>query len=242
MSLDFDIRGVLRTSMLDFPGKLSCVVFTNSCNFRCPFCYNPELALGKPSEPRIPVEEFFSFLESKKKWLQGVAITGGEPTLQPGLLDFCSRVKDLGFEVKLDSNGGNPSVLKKVFSKSLADYVAMDVKAPKNDYSAVAGVEVDSELIEQSISLIINSAPDYEFRTTVIPEFISEEKLVSIGKWISSLSLSGKPKRFFLQQFKSDSRMIDRSLENKNSFTPAQLTAFAETLEAFFGEVGVRGI
>ncbi len=239
MDISIDIRGVLRTSMLDFPGKLSCVVFTNTCNFRCPFCYNPELALGKPSEPQVPVSEFFSFLESRKDWLQGVAITGGEPTLHKGLSDFCRKIKELGFDVKLDSNGFSPEILENLFSQNLVDYIAMDIKSSRENYEKAAGISLDTDIIERSISLIKEKAPDYEFRTTVIPGFVGEKELLSIGNWLSD---SGTAKRFFLQQFKSDSRMIDSSLEGKNSFSPDELKSFAEKLRPFFKEVGVRGI
>ena len=239
MAIDVDIRGVLRTSMLDFPGKLACVVFTNKCNFRCPFCYNTELALGKPSEPRIPVEEFISFLESRRKWLQGVAITGGEPTLHKGLPEFCAKIKEFGFDVKVDSNGYNPEMLEALFSQNLVDYVAMDIKAPKGNYSKAAGVKVDIGKIEQSIAMIKEQAPEYEFRTTIIPELIGEKEILSISKWLSKGS---KPKRFFLQQFKNDSRMIDRKLEGKAPLSPDKLKAMAESVKPFFEEVGVRGI
>ena len=160
------IGGLQKISFIDYPQKTAAIIFTQGCNFRCGYCHNPELIY--PQLYQIPIfeEEVFAFLETRKGKLDGVVITGGEPTLQPDLISFMEKVKDMGFLIKLDSNGSNPDVLKKVIDMKLVDYIAMDIKAPFDKYNLVCGVNVNLDNIKKSIELIKNSGIDFQFRTT----------------------------------------------------------------------------
>lgn len=168
------IGGLEKTTLTDFPEKVACIVFLVNCNFKCPYCYNKELTaykFFKKSKRRlIPEEEFFSFLKKNKKMLDGVVITGGEPTLSPGLLPFMKKIRDLNLEIKFDTNGSNPEILKKIIDKKLAEYIAMDLKAPLKKYQQITRSNVSSKSIKKSIELIINSNIPHEFRTTLYPK------------------------------------------------------------------------
>jgi len=182
-------------STIDYPGKLSQVLFTSGCNFRCKFCHNPELIQIK--NKGIDVDEILKGLKSKAEsgWCEGICISGGEPTINKDLPEIIKKIKKMNLAVKLDTNGTNPEMLKFLLENKLVDYVAMDIKSRKEKYPEIVG-EVEIEKIEESIELVKNF-PDYEFRTTVLPFFIDED-LEEIGKWISK---NGKVKRFTLQQF-----------------------------------------
>ncbi|MFH0973879.1 MAG: anaerobic ribonucleoside-triphosphate reductase activating protein, partial [Candidatus Micrarchaeota archaeon] len=168
-----DIKGLMPTSLIEYPGKIAAVVFLNNCNFRCPFCQNASLALGTEAAPSIPKEQVLAFLKTRKKWLDGVAITGGEPTLAGDeLVAFIREIKALGLAVELETNGSNPELLKQLLRERLVDYYAMDYKAPLDDYARVCGVEIGmdgAEKIRESAALLMREAPDYEFRATVVP-------------------------------------------------------------------------
>jgi len=183
-----------KTTLIDFPGRVACTVFTVGCNFRCPFCHNKDLvtqALFRKSKIKPLSEEyFFDFLKKRRKILDGVCITGGEPTIWPDLPQFCRRIKDLDLEVKLDSNGSHPDILKKLFSRKLIDFIAMDIKAAFADYSKAIGVK-NSKLvnrIKKSIKIIIQSGLEYEFRTTVVPSIHDKESLIKLAKQLKALS------------------------------------------------------
>ena len=178
----FIIGGLQKTSLLDFPKKIAAIVFTQGCNFRCGYCHNAEL-LDFSAEPKVKEEDFFDFLTKRKGKLDGVVITGGEPTVQSGLKEFILKIKDLGFEVKLDTNGTNPKVLSELLQ--IIDYVAMDIKAPFTKYGMIAGVNVNIENIRESINLIISSNVDYEFRTTVVKSQLEFCDFEEIGKQIN---------------------------------------------------------
>jgi pyruvate formate lyase activating enzyme len=229
------IKGLQKTTLIDFPGKVAATLFTAGCNFKCGFCQNPSL-ISFDSENSIPEQEIFSFLKSRKKWLNGVCITGGEPTLQKDLPEFCKKIKEMGFLVKLDSNGSNPEMLEKLINERLVDFIAMDIKTSKEKYSELCGVKIDLKKINQSIELIKNSGLDYEFRTTVVPEFFSEEDALKIGEWLKD------SKFFVLQQFRNDLPMIDSEFKNKNPFPPEKLFELKELLEHFFNKVEIRNL
>jgi pyruvate formate lyase activating enzyme len=187
------IGGLEKTTLTDFPSKVACIVFLVNCNFRCPYCYNKELTaykfFKKSKRKLIPEEEFFSFLESKKNKLDGVVITGGEPTCSPGLIPFIKKIRALGFEVKLDTNGSNPKMLKEIISKKLVDYIAMDLKTSLKNYKELTRSKVPKKNIQDSLELIINSNIPHEFRTTLYPKLNLEDfeemaKLIPGEKWL----------------------------------------------------------
>ncbi len=190
------IHGLNKTTLLDYPGRLAATLFTGGCNFRCPFCHNASLVLDPSSQPAIPDEEIFSFLEKRRGILEGVCITGGEPTLAPDLADYIKRIKDLGLPVKLDSNGYRPDVLASLIKDGLLDYVAMDIKNAPAKYGKTVGIaDFDMGPILRSVDLIRNSGIPYEFRTTLVKEYHSEEDILAIGKWLTGVSA------YFLQSF-----------------------------------------
>jgi pyruvate formate lyase activating enzyme len=188
------LGGLLRTSFSDFPGRIAAVAFTRGCNLRCPYCHNPELIHAGGEDP-VDEAELFDLLRRRRGKLDGVVFTGGEPTLQADLADVLSRVKDLGFETKLDTNGSRPEVLEALLAEELVDLVAMDVKAPLPRYEEVTGVSVDTAAIEQSIRLLIGSGIEHEFRTTVAEPLLAVADLLAIGE-----ELRGA-RRYVLQPF-----------------------------------------
>lgn len=186
------IGGLQKLSLIDYPGKLSCIVFTIGCNLRCPYCYNVDLV--RETSPTYPEEEVFKFLENRRGLLDGVVVTGGEPTLQPDLAEFCSRVKDLGFLLALETNGTNPDVLGDLFSRGLVDFVAMDIKAPLFKYPEITRAKVDVNNIRRSIAMILESGVDHEFRTTCYPS-------LGIEDFEEIFQLARGAKKYALQQF-----------------------------------------
>jgi pyruvate formate lyase activating enzyme len=181
------IGGFAKNSMIDFPGNVACIVFTQGCNFLCPYCHNPDLVTRpqKGAGSLFNVETIFSFLSKRKGLLDGVVITGGEPTLQADLVAFCEQVRQMGFKIKLDTNGSRPGILEKLLKKDLLDYVAMDIKTSLSCYQLVTGSKKDANKVDDSIGLIMEKAPDHEFRTTCSRPFISPEILDDIGKRVS---------------------------------------------------------
>ena len=189
------IKGLQKTTLLDFPGKVACTVFTSGCNFRCPFCHNASLVVRPDAVDEISEEEFFSYLSRRKGILDGVAITGGEPLVSVGIEDFIKRIKELGLLVKLDTNGAFPNKLEALIDDGLVDYVAMDIKNSREKYARTVGLPVFPEAIERSIDIIMKKAPDYEFRTTVVRELHEAQDIVSIAERIKNA------KRYFLQSY-----------------------------------------
>lgn len=180
------IVGLNKTTLLDYPGRVAATVFTGGCNFRCPFCHNGDLVLKASALDAYSEEEVFSFLEKRKKVLSGVCITGGEPTLQPDLAVFIQKVKELGYAVKLDTNGYKPEVLEELLQEELLDYVAMDIKNCKKKYAQTAGVAaLELGKIEKSMELLTAYGLPHEYRTTVVKEFHKKEDLEAIGRWIN---------------------------------------------------------
>jgi len=174
------IGGFQKSSLLDYPDKISAIIFTQGCNFRCSYCHNKELIIQKPVNTSINPEEILSFLEKRRNKLDAVVITGGEPTLQPDLIEFMQKIKKSGFLIKLDTNGSNPDVLGEAIRRKLADYIAMDIKAPLEKYQVITNCKVDIEKIKESVDLIKNSDVKYEFRTTVLRSQLSEEDILQI--------------------------------------------------------------
>ncbi|MBR7081090.1 MAG: anaerobic ribonucleoside-triphosphate reductase activating protein [Oscillospiraceae bacterium] len=228
------INGLQKLTLLDFPEHTACTVFTGGCNMRCPFCHNAVLVTSPESQPVIGEEKVFDLLDKRRGLLDGVAITGGEPTLMPDLADFIGRIKEKGFHVKLDTNGTRPEVLRELIENRLVDYVAMDIKSSKEGYPKAVGMTTfDLAPVEESAALLMQGGVEFEFRTTVVKELHDIQAIEEIGKW-----LSGAPK-YFLQYFKDNGETIEKGL---NPVTPEELRAFAKAAEPYFGRVGIRGV
>ena len=195
------IKGLQKTTLLDYPGHVACTVFTGGCNFRCPFCHNASLVLAPNTVDNIPEKEFFDFLLKRKGILDGVCITGGEPLLQNDIIPFLEHIHQLGFKIKLDTNGSFPQRLEKIISLGLVDHIAMDIKNSPSKYSVTAGAECFDQ-VHESINLIMNSGVSYEFRTTVVRELHEIEDIEEIGKLISGAE------QYFLQAFKDSEELI----------------------------------
>ena len=229
------IKGFQKLSLIEYPGKISAIVFLGNCNFRCHFCYNVDLVKNYNKLPDIPEKKILDFLSTRKGLLDGLAITGGEPTLYKDLPDFIKKVKNLGFLVMLETNGSNPKMLEELVDKKLVDYIAMDIKAPLEKYDEVAGVKVNKKKIQESIDIIRNSKIDYEFRTTVIPKHFGKEDALVIGKWLKG------SKSYFLQYFRPE-KTLDENYKNMENYPPEKMKEFADTMKPFFDSVKVRGI
>ena len=207
------------------------VIFTAGCNFHCHYCHNPELV--NPEPPFIKDEKVFKLIENKKEWIDGVVISGGEPTMHKDLPDFIKKIKDMGLLVKLDTNGSNPEMLKKLFDENLLDYIAMDVKAPLEKYNNVTQIKCDSKSIKKSIELIRSSGVPYEFRTTILPSLVSEEDLLKIGYLLEGSDL------FVIQAFRNDVT-LDESYKTQPSYLKPELDHFVRILKPFFKKVQSR--
>lgn len=243
----FLIGGFQKTTLIDYPEKIAALVFTQGCNFRCGYCHNPELlschseldSESKNHDLYFSASEFYSiekiieFLKTRCGKLDGVVITGGEPTLQSGLYDFIKQIKELGFLVKLDTNGTNPNILGKLINDSMLDYIAMDIKAPLDKYSEITNTNVNIDNIKKSIKLIMESGIDYEFRTTVIKSQLLFKDFEKIGELINGA------KRYYLQKFVS-SKIYDNSLEHETSYTDEEFKFICEKLKKFVNTVEFR--
>lgn len=228
------INGFNKTTLLDYPGHLAATIFLGGCNFRCPFCHNATLVLAPQSQPVISEDEIFATLKKRIGILEGVCITGGEPTLHLGLIDLIKRIKDLGFLVKLDTNGSNPKTIKKLVELNLIDYVAMDIKNSKEKYPLTCGLEnIDLNNISDSISILLNSHIEYEFRTTIVKDFHETPDIISIGKWIEGANA------YFLQAFKDSKDVIENGL---TGYTRSEMEELKLILHPYVKHVSIRGI
>lgn len=227
------IGGLQKLTLIDYPGKIAATVFTMGCNFLCSFCHNPELVdpLLMKDQPALSESEIFEFLEKRKGDLEGVCVTGGEPTLHKDLAGFLSKIKSLGFSVKLDTNGSHPEMLENLIREKLVDYIAMDIKAPFDKYRGITGT-ANLEKIKKSIEIIKNF-PEYEFRTTVVPRFHTKEDIIQIAKEISPA------KKFFLQQF-YPTKTLDPEFKKEKGYSKEILAEFCEAVKPYFDYCGVR--
>jgi len=232
------IAGLQKMTLLDFPGKVACTVFLHGCNFRCPFCHNSELLSG-PGQPFMDKEELLEFLRKRVGLLDGVCITGGEPTLQPELPALIRDIKALGYPVKLDTNGSRPEVLKALAAEGLLDYVAMDIKNGPDSYAETAGMSADLlKRIEESMVFLLTGDLDYEFRTTVVAQYHSDIAVTQMKTWIENLAPGHKVKRFFLQSFVGRDSVLRPGLSEPSG---ELLESFREILAPCAEAVEIRG-
>ena len=228
------IDGLQKMTLLDFPGKVACTVFTGGCNFRCPFCHNALLVTKLPEKPDYTEDEILSFLEKRIGLLDGVAITGGEPLLNPDIADFIRKIRDMGYAVKLDTNGSFPERLKAIVSEGLVDYVAMDIKNRREKYAETVGLKnLDLSKIEESVEFLKSGAVDYEFRTTVVKQFHTVEDIRAAAEWISGA------KRYFLQNFVDSGELICEEVCGVDKETMLKMKSVAAD---FVPQTEIRGI
>ena len=226
-----NIAGVQKVTLLDYPGKVACEIFTQGCNFECPFCQNSSL-IPITNTGEFSEEEIFEYLNLRKNILDGVVITGGEPTVQKDLKKNNKKIKDLGLLVKLDTNGGNPKVLQELIDEKLVDYVAMDIKNIFNKYNITAGKKINLDNIKKSIEILKASKIDYEFRTTIIKEMHSLDDIISICKLVGNA-------KYYLQNFEDSENVIDHSL---HGFSREELLFIDKYLKDLFPNVEIRAL
>lgn len=219
------IGGLQKFSLIDYPGKLSCVIFTQGCNFRCRYCHNPELVIPEYYCPVIPEEDVFAFLYKRRPYLDGVVVSGGEPTIHNDLVPFLKKIKRLGYLIKLDTNGSNPSVLKQLIQLNLINFVAMDVKAPLHRYQEVTDVSFPSERIKESSDIIIDSGIQHEFRTTVVKSLCSFDDLCEIRSMLQG------DQNYRIQRAKLDDKVLDKSLTSEEGYSEAECCSLKRILE-----------
>lgn len=228
------IHGLNKLTLLDFPGKVAATIFLGGCNFRCPFCHNGDLVLNPASQPVLEVKEVLKFLKKRQGILEGVCITGGEPTLYAGLEDLICAIRELGYAFKLDTNGYRPSVLKYLVDKGLLDMVAMDIKSDRYGYAKATGItNINISYIEESVQFLLEGHVPYEFRTTVVKELHDKETFKNIGQWI------GGCQAYYLQCYKDSDRVIAPGF---HANTKEELEEYRQLLLHSIGNVELRGI
>jgi len=232
--MSLGIKGFTPTSLIDWPGKIAAVIFLAGCSFRCHYCYNPEFVDSPDALKDLEDKVIFDYLDKKKKWLDGVVMLGGEPTIHKNFYKIVKRVKELGLKVGVHTNGTNPDALKKLVKESLVDYLAMDIKAPLERYKEIVGVDTNPILIIESINIIKSSQIDYEFRTTVVPGLLGKEDIEKISRLISG------SKRFFIQQFQSGKTLNFKYSQTK-PYKISELAEFKKIAKPFIDKVDIRG-
>lgn len=232
--------GLQKTTLIDFPGEIACTVFFYGCNFRCPFCHNPELVTERPDPELYTFDEVLEFLKERVGKLDGVVFCGGEPLIQHGIIEAITSVKKLGFKVKIDTNGGRPDVIRELLKLGVVDYWAMDIKNSEELYGETAGVKIDLAKINESIRLIRGEDPivpcetSYEFRTTFVPGLHSEDSVDAMGKLING------SKKFFIQNFRKGKVIDQNRFSETRSFTEAELLGFKAIMEKYVEIVTIR--
>ena len=228
------IHGLQRLTLLDYPGKLACTVFLGGCNFRCPFCHNGGLVICD-GDGIMDSDELLAFLDSRRGRLQGVCISGGEPTLHPDLPDLIADIKAMGYAVKLDTNGTNPEMLSALINDGLVDYVAMDIKNCPEKYGITAGIGEDSPMpsaVKDSVDLLMQGRVDFEFRTTLARELHSVEDVISIGRWLKGEA------RYFLQTYRDDGELL---VGGFTPFTREETEKLHELVKQYLPRAEIRG-
>lgn len=229
------IAGLQKLTLIDYPGKLACTVFLAGCDFRCPWCYSPELVLLEKikEQPKISEKEFFKFLKKRKGLLEGVTICGGEPCLNKELPKFIKKIKKLGYLVKIDTNGSFPEMLRYLIAQKLIDYVAMDIKAPKEKYEEATGGRASVKHIERSIALLKEDKIDYELRTTLVPAILDKKDVLKIARWLTGA------KRYCLQNFRPE-KTLDPKFEKIKPYPQEYLLEIQKSISPFFDICQVR--
>lgn len=231
------LGGLQKTTLVDFPGKVACTVFTVGCNFRCPFCHNRDLALGNIDLlQKLEEREFFEFLKKRKKVLDGVCISGGELTLQKDIFVFCKKIKDMGLSLKLDTNGSKPEIVKKLIEEKMVDYVAIDFKTEWNNYSDLAGVEVEVERVQETMRYVMGSGLEYCIRTTHIPTMHSDVVLERMANWLLSASKGGSGLVWVLQKFRPNA-CLDPEYEKIKPWSDEKMKKMVKRLRKKFSFV-----
>ncbi|MCT4596497.1 MAG: anaerobic ribonucleoside-triphosphate reductase activating protein [Vallitalea sp.] len=228
-----NIKGFAKTTLLDYPGHIASTIFTGGCNFNCPYCHNGDLVLDFHNMSNISEQEVLTHIKKRSSIIDGICISGGEPTLQHDLLDFMEKVKFYNLKIKLDTNGSNPHIIKQAYENNLVDYIAMDIKNSKQKYSVTCDKNINIDKIQQSIDYIIDCGINYEFRTTIVKEFHTENDIIEIGKWLNG------SKQYFLQQYVERDKQIKEGLHSHNENT---ILEYAQIVKPYFQNVSIRGI
>ena len=228
-----NIGGLQKVSLIDYPGKISAIIFTQGCNFRCPYCHNLGLVDPKLYKPCLFPKDILDFLAHRRGKLDAVTITGGEPTLQEDLIPLIQKIRKMGFAVKLDSNGSRPAVLDRLLKEKLLDFIALDIKAPLDKYSQVVKVQMDTGAIAQSVRLVIQSKIPQEFRTTVVKSMLTQKDILAIAKEIAGA------KRYVLQRFQP-AQTLDPEFAREQLFPEEELLKLKKQLEKMFPLVLIR--
>jgi pyruvate formate lyase activating enzyme len=227
------IGALQKVSLIDYPGEICAIVFTQGCNFRCPYCHNPELVNPELYNESLPEEVIFSFLAKRKGKIDAVTITGGEPTIQHGLIDFVKRVRKKGYSIKIDTNGSNPEVIDKLLSMKLLDYIAMDIKSPAEKHKIVTRSQINFDTIKQTIELIMKSGIPYEFRTTALKKLLEENDILDIASLIKNARL------YVLQQF-IPSKVLDRGFIKYESYSRDELESLSKKIAQRIASILIR--
>ena len=227
------IGGLQKVSLIDYPGEISSIIFLQGCNFKCPYCHNPELVYSKLFGPCLQEEDVLEFLKTRIGKIEAVTITGGEPTIQNDLIPFIRRIKKMGFAVKLDSNGSRPEVIQNLLNEKLLDFIAMDIKAPLEKYEKIARVPLKTDLIKESINIILQAKIPHEFRTTVVQSLITESDILKIAQLISGA------RSYTLQKF-VPTKTLDKKYLKAKSFSVDELETIRKRLEKEMPIVKVR--
>lgn len=228
------IKGFLPMTTVDYKGKVASTIFLQGCNFRCPFCHNPELVSQSLEGTFLDENEIIAYMREHKDWVDAVVISGGEPTLHNGLPQFIAKLKKMGFFVKIQTNGTNPGMLKKLVAEKLLDYISMDIKAPPEKYGLLAGAKADAGKIKESAKIIMSGGIDYSFHTTVSPELTLSD-IKQIGAWLCGA------KTYVLQQFRPE-KTLEPEYGKKAPYKPSELQKMADAVRECFGEVIVDGV
>ena len=227
------IKGIQKTTLLDYPSKVASTIFTGGCNFRCPFCHNASLVTHIDTSEKISEEDIFDFLKKRRGILDGICITGGEPLLQKDIEEFCKQVKELGLLIKLDTNGSNPEALKKLASTGLIDYIAMDIKNSKALYAITCGLQKFPDGVCESVEIIMNSGIPYEFRTTVVRELHSKESISELCQWIR------RAEKYYLQGFKDSGDLIENGY---SAYSDTEMAELLQIAKEYIPNAELRGI
>lgn len=233
--MSLGIKGFTPTSLIDWPGKIVSVIFLPGCSFRCHYCYNPEFIENNYAINDMDDKMIFNYFKQKKKWLDGVILLGGEPTIHKNFLKIINQIKDLDLKIGVHTNGTNPSAIEGLLNKNILNFIAMDIKSSLESYPKIVNTDINPDLIIESVNLIKNSNIDYEFRTTVVPGLVDKKEIEKIGKWLSG------SKKFFIQQFKPG-KTLNPKYEKLKAYKVPELLEMKKKAEPYFQFVDIRGI